>query len=615
LPCRPCEKVPATAHGLNDASTEPAAQHTWFGGDSRYNIAIRTGNGLLVLDVDGDEGEASLAALERKIGPLPETVISFTGRGRHHFFKVSDGKPVPNSASTLGPHLDIRGDGGYVLVEPSIHPNGRQYAWDVDHHPDDFPFAEAPGALLALLRAPAARPADPWGTADTIAEGGRNQHLASLAGTMRRKSADASVILAALRAENAKRCVPSLPDHEVRRIAESVARYGVAEPFAPTTSAGKLNGSDPDPPEIFNAALLKTMHLPPVEFIIEGLLPKRAVVLIDADQKVGKSLLAMQTVFCCAAGLPFLGHYPVERTQSLYIDYEHGINELQWRVHWLEQHFGKVLDKTRDDLMLLTKWPRFDERKDDGSTGWTMLLAELDRRPEIGIVVIDTWGRFMPATPNNSRETAYNIDVNRIAAFNRESQKREMCFILVHHTNKMVTDSVFSRASGSRGLTGSMDVHWHLARSAGEKLGTIHHQGRGIKDDKFAVMFELSSDARPIEVAVKTKEGEPILREDGTPKMVWQEPSPIWTYVGSVAEALEGDAIARVLAVLREGGKWTNAQLYDRLTGTPKPTIRNVLHRLRKRGTIMSNDSGSWLPGHETGKPADPRYSLATPAS
>ncbi len=227
LPCKPREKVPASAHGLNDASTERAALTTWFGGESRYNIAIRTGNGLLVLDADGEAGEASLAALERKHGALPETVVSLTGRGRHFLYAVTDGAPVPNSAGKLGPHLDTRGDGGYILVEPSIHPSGRMYAWDVDHHPDEWPLAEAPGWLLALLREREAPPAEPSG--NTVREGGRETHLASLAGTMRRKSADASVILAALRAENAKRCAPPLPDHDLQRIAKSIARYGVAE--------------------------------------------------------------------------------------------------------------------------------------------------------------------------------------------------------------------------------------------------------------------------------------------------------------------------------------------------------------------------------------------------
>jgi hypothetical protein len=52
----------------------------------------------------------------------------------------------------LVPGIDIRGDGGFIVVPPSLHASGRRYAWDLSAHPDDVPLAPAPAWLLALLQ-------------------------------------------------------------------------------------------------------------------------------------------------------------------------------------------------------------------------------------------------------------------------------------------------------------------------------------------------------------------------------------------------------------------------------------------------------------------------------
>src|SRR5699024_11785804 len=46
---------------------------------------------------------------------------------------------------------DIRGDGGYIVVSPSIHESGREYAWELDHYPSMMEIAAAPQWLLDAL--------------------------------------------------------------------------------------------------------------------------------------------------------------------------------------------------------------------------------------------------------------------------------------------------------------------------------------------------------------------------------------------------------------------------------------------------------------------------------
>jgi Bifunctional DNA primase/polymerase, N-terminal len=115
------------------------------------NVGVVTGkvSDLVVLDADGPEGLESLKALD-----TPATTwLSETGRGRHQWFK-HPGVTIGNRAS-VRPHLDVRGDGGYVVAPPSLHASGRRYEWLTP--PDRMALAPLPDTVLALLTAPASR--------------------------------------------------------------------------------------------------------------------------------------------------------------------------------------------------------------------------------------------------------------------------------------------------------------------------------------------------------------------------------------------------------------------------------------------------------------------------
>jgi hypothetical protein len=116
-------------HGLKDATTDEMTIRRWFKKWPDANVGIATGraSALLVVDVDGDEGEKLLAEISARIGPLPEGLCVKTGKGRHLYFKYpKDGPPIGNLG---GGKLDLRGDGGYVVAPPSMHASGRQYQW------------------------------------------------------------------------------------------------------------------------------------------------------------------------------------------------------------------------------------------------------------------------------------------------------------------------------------------------------------------------------------------------------------------------------------------------------------------------------------------------------
>jgi len=141
--------------------------------DSNIGIATGAPAGFWVLDLDGPEGMASLAALEERFGLLPATVEQTTGSGRHLCFAMPGpgGPAIRNSASRVGPKIDVRGDGGYIVAPPSIHPSGRAYAWRAGHAPWEMAFAAAPAWLIDLVKVVEAAPAAPMKT--RVAERGR----------------------------------------------------------------------------------------------------------------------------------------------------------------------------------------------------------------------------------------------------------------------------------------------------------------------------------------------------------------------------------------------------------------------------------------------------------
>jgi hypothetical protein len=143
FPLKPHSKEPATRRGFYDATGNTATLRRWFTGAHPYNIGIRTGvpSGVFVLDIDGEHGADNLARLQAGHGRLPATQVSTTGKGRHFWFTARSS--IPNSAGKIAPGIDIRGENGYVVAPPSIHPNGAVYRWENDEPP-----AEAPPWLI-----------------------------------------------------------------------------------------------------------------------------------------------------------------------------------------------------------------------------------------------------------------------------------------------------------------------------------------------------------------------------------------------------------------------------------------------------------------------------------
>jgi KaiC/GvpD/RAD55 family RecA-like ATPase len=220
-------KHPRTKNGLTDATLDEQQIREWWTRWPDANVLVRTGmvgdRCLVVLDIDPKhDGDESLRMLEARHGVLPVTPRAITGSlGEHHWFWSSI--PIQNSTSKIARGVDTRGVGGYVIVPPSNHESGNSYEWDAGAHPDEVPLAEAPAWLATIVGKREVLVSTP--VANAFIEGGRNNALTSLAGSMRDKGFEREAIEAALLVENEKKCRPPLDPRDVQRIARSVARY------------------------------------------------------------------------------------------------------------------------------------------------------------------------------------------------------------------------------------------------------------------------------------------------------------------------------------------------------------------------------------------------------
>lgn len=124
FPCVPGGKEPLgrlAPHGCRDATGDEDQVRTWWSTVPDANIGVATGDGLVVIDVDYDpmtglDGYQTLADLEAQLGSLPRGRRVRTPRGGMHIylhFPTTD--DIPNSTSVLGPGIDVRSDGGYVV--------------------------------------------------------------------------------------------------------------------------------------------------------------------------------------------------------------------------------------------------------------------------------------------------------------------------------------------------------------------------------------------------------------------------------------------------------------------------------------------------------------------
>ena len=228
--------------------------------------------------------------------------------------------------------------------------------------------------------------------------------------------------------------------------------------------------------ESISAAELQKMPLPPVQFIINGLLPVGLGLLVSPP-KYGKSWMVLDMGLSVTTGAHFLGR-STNPGGCLYLALEDSLNRLKDRME-------KVLKGAAAPAGF-----EYAVKCLDLSHG---LLEQLDsylqEKPDTRLIIIDTLQKIRGA---GGRENAYNADYREMGLLKAFADRHKICILLVHHLRKMADDSdPFNRISGTAAIFGAADVAMVLSREKREDTQTkLSYQGRDIEGGDQILEFD-----------------------------------------------------------------------------------------------------------------------------
>lgn len=420
------------------------------------NVGLALGpvSGLVRVDVEGTGGEAKL--LELSGGDLPPTLEFTSGRadgtGRGLLYAVPPGAALRTTPHGAGQNGEVRlqAKGAQTVLPPSRHKDGTRYAWKPGRGPREIAPAPAPGWLLEALRpaAPSGERAEALADGELIPKGRRDDTLASMAGTMRKRGFDREAIEAALRVTNEARCDPPLSDDDVRRIAGSVSRYApdeMADVRILLPGAEAPPGKEPLPfAEPIPASLLRKADKE-ARWLLQGILARGFTTMLSALWKAGKTTLIAYLLKALETGGQFCG-LGAKAGRVLYVTEEH---ESLWA--------------DRRDLLALTDNVHFLVRPFAARPGWerwqqfVAYLRDLRRRTPFDLLVLDPISNLWPVRDENDAPQVQS------ALLPLQSIDEAVAILLIHHLRKG-DGAEATAARGSGALAAFCDSLMELRR-------------------------------------------------------------------------------------------------------------------------------------------------------
>lgn len=451
LPVVPNGKVPATQHGVKDATTDPEQITRWWAQNPDFNIGIAAGerSGIIVFDIDPrNGGEESWSVWTDNHGRVPDGAMQMTaGGGFHH---IADYIPEIRSCK-LTEGVDLLADGRYFVAFPSTI-EGRSYEWEATSDPFDgvAPFTVPTTWMKAYsaMRKPAER--QQANTGGGLIQGSRNNGLTALGGAMRRYGMTEAEIMAALAIANETRCEIPLPSSELAQIVKSVGRYEPESDVAAATGIGSesadfiLAAAQAETQEYFFTRATSYLGQPaPLRWIIKGWIPDSGVSMVYGESGSGKTFITLDMACNIAAGLQWHGH----KTKAGLVVYMAGEGNygLRQRVTaWCKANGVQNLD----NLLISNK--AIDIDSPAAAAQIINAVREITQDAAVAIF-IDTVNNHMSGDENSAKDTRNMLNACNIVA---RALSASVC--LNHHTGHAAESK--QRARGSSAWKASLDA-------------------------------------------------------------------------------------------------------------------------------------------------------------
>lgn len=402
----PTGKHPRTRNGLSDASVDADRIERWWTMWPDANIGISCGpSGLVVVDVDPRHGgDESWRDITQSLGQdLDETRIGATGGGgQHYVYRCPINETVQSWASTerftgpLGPGVDLRASGGYIVAPPSIHASGALYFWEDDREPAVLPYK-----LLERIHGPRGsnNPIKLDNTADIlngVPQGERDYTLFRLAARLRAVDVPIDWAYELVGAAAAK-CSPAFPADEARKKVESAYRRyepgvgGFAEPTTdPTTDedAGSYAAS------LIDWTTFWQRDLRLEDWLCDPIIPRGKAIAIYAKAKQGKSLLILDVAARLATGRRVLDRFEGEPLSVVYFDMEMTQDDVYDRLS--DMGYGPDVDLSNLHYYSLPTLPPLDTAAGGDD------VIRIVRAHKADIAIIDTTSRVLGGKENDA---------------------------------------------------------------------------------------------------------------------------------------------------------------------------------------------------------------------
>lgn len=474
LPVKPEEKRPYMTNWLQYTRTR-ATKHTvenWFRSLSNAGIGVVTGkvSNMVVLDIESD----CPYPIEDLLRKYPTQMYSRTGSGGYHLFYQYPTN-VSRVANRVGifERADLRADGGFIVLPPTIHPSGSRYEWIKKGALGAFPVG-----LLDLQSQPRVQD-DGWITEALrgVSEGGRNDTCARLAGYFFKKGINTDIVEALLLEWN-ERNDPPMPVHEVRTTIKSIERSHINVSSQFTSLEFEDDSITKKEEEAKQESTFDVMRMVDyvkgyggggVSWLVDEWLPDKSITFLVSPPESYKTWLLLDLAVSVSAGVPFLGSYQVNNTgPTLIIQQEDSHTGLTDRLALIvEQKLGMTANIDGDvwqvpsmpDLPIYvhpSRKLRFDNKK---------VVEELEKQIEAlrpKVIMID------PLYSTTGSADNYMADLaNQMMVLKTWRDKYGCSFLIAHHSKKNLDPDSTAREDswGSQFLNAFLEAGWQVRRN------------------------------------------------------------------------------------------------------------------------------------------------------
>jgi hypothetical protein len=522
----------------------------WYGDNGeharRYNMGLITGacsGGVFVVDLDLHKNPAAQAwwyemlDLQQGAGDLETAEQATGGGGVQLFFRAPANWTPPTCKTSIG--VDIRGQGGFAMMPPSMHESGKNYRWKPGLEPWSVEIAEAPAwfceQITHLARehggssstsSPAERTKSPTQATDAFGRmvDGREDYMTRL-------------VWARVVDERRQTPIhPSKPEiedmvRETFAVYERSVRSRISEPGTSNeilleregrgmsllrdkilsaldqwddkvaVHAGSPPAPRPSPPlpqggeafiagaaapgaapqtslfELMSVADIKS--LPDPRWLAEGMIIDLGLGFFFGPPGCGKSFIAQNLALSIACGLgEWWGRKIHRKGPVIYISSE-GVGDIKFRLRAWENHMEIKADEAPFYLIRQTINFMLDTDVNKLLLTINTLCEQLGELPVM--VVVDTVSRVLPGADENLQKDMTLF----IKACDAVRETFGATVIGVHHT---------SRAGNMRGSTvfdGAGDFLFGIERDEGDMIGTMTAKKIKAAQDGWKQAFEL----------------------------------------------------------------------------------------------------------------------------